>query len=93
MNGGEVMPKVVDANKKIEKVVVGGYKKVEDSVVNGYKKIEDKFVDAFLKKDGETIEEAKARVKEEQKSLEEQNRVRNEETLKKSQEINDKYVK
>lgn len=87
------MAKIVDANKKIEKAVVGSYKKVEDSVVSGYKKIEDKFVDAFLKKDGETIEEAKARVKAEQESLEEQNRARTEETLRKLQEINNKYVK
>lgn len=87
------MSKLVNANKKIEKAVVGGYKKVEDSVVGGYKKIEDKFVDTFLKKDGETTEEAKARVKAEQEALEEQNRARTEETLKKSQEINDKYVK
>ena len=78
-----MMSKIVDANKKIEKAVVGGYKKVEDSVVGGYKKIEDKFVDTFLKKDGETIEEAKARVKEEQEKLEEKNRARVEETLKK----------
>ena len=76
------MSKIVDANQKIE-----------DTVVGGYKKIEDKFVDTFLKKDGETIEEAKARVKEEQEQLEEQNRTRVEETLKKSKEINDKYVK
>ena len=87
------MSKIVDANQKIEKAVVGGYKKVEDSVVGGYKKIEDKFVDTFLKKDGETTEEAKARVKAEQESLEEQNRARTEETLRKSKEINDKYVK
>ena len=76
------MSKLVDANKKIE-----------NAVVSGYKKIEDKFVDTFLKKDGETIEEAKVRVKEEQEQLEEQNRARVEETLKKSKEINDKYVK
>lgn len=87
------MSKLVNANKKIEKAVVGGYKKVEDSVVGGYKKIEDKFVDTFLKKDGETTEESKARVKAEQEALEEQNRARTEETLKKSREINDKYVK
>ena len=92
-DGGETMSKLVDANKKIENAVVGGYKKVEESVVGGYKKIEDKFVDTFLKKDGETIEEAKTRVKEEQEQLEEQNRARVEETLKKSKEINDKYVK
>ena len=87
------MSKIVDGYKKVENSVVGGYKKVEDTVVGGYKKIEDKFVDTFLKKDGETTEEAKARVKAEQEALEEQNRIRTEETLKKSQEINDKYVK
>ena len=59
----------------------------------GYKKVEDKFVDTFLKKEGETIEEAKERVRKEQKQLEEQNKARVEETLKKSQEINNKYVK
>jgi len=41
-------------------------KKIEDTVVDGYKKIEDKFVDKFLRKDGETIEQAKERVKKEQ---------------------------
>ena len=66
-------------------------KKVEDTVVSGYKKIEDKFVDTFLKKDGETIDEAKARVKEEQEKLEEQNKARLEETLKTTEEINNKY--
>lgn len=87
------MSKLVDANKKIEKTVVGGYKKVEESVVGGYKKIEDKFVDTFLKKDGETIEEAKTRVKAEQEQLEKQNKSKVEESLTKSQEINDKYTK
>ena len=87
------MSKLVDGYKKVENSVVGGYQKVEDTVVGGYKKIEDKFVDIFLKKDGETTEGAKARVKAEQESLEEQNRARVEETLKKSKEINDKYAK
>ena len=68
------MSKIVEANKKIEKAVVGSYKKVEETVVGGYKKVEDKFVDTFLKKDGETTEEAKARIAKEQKKLEEQNK-------------------
>jgi len=68
------MSKIVDANKKIEKAVVGGYKKIEDSVVGGYKKIEDKFVDTFLKQDGETTQEAKIRVKKEQEELLEKNK-------------------
>lgn len=67
--------------------------KIEKVVVNGYKKVEDKFVDTFLKKDGETIEEAKTRVKEEQEQLEEKNKAKIEASLKLTKEINEKYVK
>lgn len=55
--------KIVKANEKIAGTVVGGYKKIENAVVGGYTKIEDKFVKAYLTKDGETVEEAKARLK------------------------------
>ena len=66
--------KIVKANEKIAEIVTGGYKKIEKGVVNGYKKIEqgvvgsyskieDKFVEAYLTKDGETVEEAKERLK------------------------------
>lgn len=54
---------VTGGYKKIEKGVVDGYKKIEQGVVAGYTKIEDKFVDAYLTKDGETVEEAKERLK------------------------------
>lgn len=68
--------KIVKVNEKIAKAVTGGYKKMEQGVVEGYKKIErgvstgytkieDKFVEAYLTKDGETVEEAKARLKKE----------------------------
>lgn len=86
------MSKIVEANKKIEEAVVEGYKNVEDAVVGGYKKIEDKFVDTFLKKDGETLEEAKERVRTKQQ-FEAKNKAIVEETLKKSEAINNKYVK
>lgn len=67
------MSKIKEANKKIETAVVGsykkiedsvvsGYKKIEDAVVSGYKKVEDKFIDAFLAEDGESTEEARARI-------------------------------
>lgn len=56
--------------KKVEDAVVGGYKKVEGDVVGGYKKIEDKFVDQFLTRDGETVEEARIRLKGENKAEE-----------------------
>ncbi len=58
---------VTGGYKKIEKGVVDGYKKIEQGVVSGYTKLEDKFVDAYLTKDGETVEEAKARLKKENK--------------------------
>lgn len=57
---------VVSGYKKIEDEVVSGYKKIEDGAVSGYKKIEDKFVDTFLAKAGETTEEAKKRIRDEQ---------------------------
>ena len=59
--------KLIKANEKITQAVTTGYKKIEKGVVGGYKKIEDKFVDAYLTKDGETVEEAKARLKKENK--------------------------
>lgn len=66
--------KLVKANEKIAETVVKGYKTVENAVVNGYKtvengvtgaygKIEDKFIDRYLTREGETLEEAKARLK------------------------------
>lgn len=54
---------VVGGYKKIEEAVVGSYKKVEDSVVGGYQKIEDGFVDRYLTHDGESVEDAKTRLK------------------------------
>ena len=67
------MSKFVKANEKIAEGVVTGYKKIEDGVVTGYKKIEDGVVEGFGKvvdkcvevmfaKEGETVEEAKARL-------------------------------
>ena len=58
---------VTDGYKKIEKGVVDGYRRIEQRIVGGYAKIEDKFVDAYLTKDGETVEEAKERMKKENK--------------------------
>ena len=66
--------KIVQANEKIAKVVTGGYKKIEtgvvecygkieDSAISGYTKLEDKFIDQFLTHEGETVEEARKRLK------------------------------
>lgn len=59
--------KIVKANENIAKAVVGGYKKVENAVVGGYTKIEDKFVDMYLTREGETVEQAKQRLKNQNK--------------------------
>ena len=56
---------VVDGYKTVEGAVVSGYKKMENTVVGAYEKVENKFVDQFLTKDGESVEEAKMRLKEE----------------------------
>ncbi|MBR4117129.1 MAG: hypothetical protein IKK65_03525 [Clostridia bacterium] len=55
--------KIVKVGKKISDGVTEGYKKIEDGVVKGYTKIEDKFVNMYLTRDGETVEEAKKRLK------------------------------
>lgn len=55
--------KLVNANKKIEKAVVGAYKKIENGVVGAYTSIEDKFVDSFLTRSGESVSDAKKRLK------------------------------
>lgn len=58
----KIAEKVVGAYKMIEEGVVGGYKKIEEGAVNGFTKISDSFVAEFLTKDGESVEEAKARI-------------------------------
>ena len=55
--------KIVQAHEKSAEKVVDTFEKIEDTVVCGYTKIEDAFVDRYLTKDGETIEQAKQRLK------------------------------
>lgn len=55
--------KIVKANEEVAKKVVGTYEKIEDAVVASYTKVEDAFVGRYLTRDGETVEEAKARLK------------------------------
>lgn len=53
---------VITGYKKIEDGVVGGYKKMEQSIVYGFNKVTDACVKTLFAKDGETVEEAKARL-------------------------------
>ena len=66
----KIVNAVVGGYKKIERGVVGGYKKLENGAVDGFTKISDSFVDQFLTKDGESVEEAKARLEAEQQERE-----------------------
>lgn len=49
-------------NEKIEKKVVDGYRKIEDGVVGGFEKVSDGFVECFFTREGESVEQAKARL-------------------------------
>ncbi|EHN58801.1 hypothetical protein OKIT_0690 [Oenococcus kitaharae DSM 17330] len=55
--------KLIQANQKVAKSVVEAHEKITDKVVGAYTKIEDKFVDQYLTHDGESIADAKARLK------------------------------
>ena len=67
----KIAEEVVGGYKMMEEGAVGGYKKIEEGAVGGFNKIADKFVDQFLTKEGETVEEARIRLAEEQKAREE----------------------
>ena len=53
---------VVSGYKKIEDGVVTGYKKVEEGVVEGFGKVVDKCVEVLFAREGESVEDAKARL-------------------------------
>ena len=53
---------VTDGYKKIENGVVTGYKKMEDGIVEGFSKVVDKCVEVLFAQDGESVEDAKARL-------------------------------
>lgn len=76
--------KLVRANEVIAENVTKGYRKIRDTVVNGYRELEDAFVEEFLTRGGETVAEAKERLRSEQEERaaqsEEQRRLRREST-------------
>ena len=60
--------KIVKVNKKIAEKVTSTFETIEKTVVGGYNKIEDAFVSRYLTKEGETVEDAKRRLKAETSS-------------------------
>ena len=71
----KIAENVTTGFKKMSDGVVDGFNKMSDAIVGGYTKIEDKFVDEFLTKDGETVSDAKKRLKQEEN--EKRNVIRN----------------
>ena len=56
------MKKIADIVEKMGQTVTSGYKKIENGAVSGFEKVTDKCVDVLFAKEGETVEEAKARL-------------------------------
>ena len=54
---------VVAGYKKIETGVVAGYKKIETGAVDGFGKVIDKCVETLFTKEGESVEDAKKRLR------------------------------
>ena len=52
-----------EAYTAIEEGVTGAYKAVEKGAVDAYHKVEDTMVDKLFRKEGETVEEAKERLR------------------------------
>ena len=77
----KIVDGITEAYEKIEEGVVGGYKKVENTVVGGFNKMTDQFVDKFLTREGETLEDAKVRLAEDQKARESAQKARIEASL------------
>ena len=73
----KIAEKVVGGYKAIENGVVGGYKSVENGVTGGFNKMVDHFVDEFLTREGESVEEARARLKAEQDARMEKQKAMN----------------
>lgn len=60
---------VVKGYKAIENGVVSGYTAIQDGVVEGFTRISDAFVKKYLMRDGETLEDTKARIAREEEEL------------------------
>ena len=65
--------KIVEVNEKIAEEVTSGFSKIQDGVVEGFSKIEESFINRYLKRDGESVAEAKERLQKEARKHTEQN--------------------
>ena len=56
------MRKIADIVENMGQTVTMGYKAIENGAVTGYEKVSDKCVEILFAKEGEFVEEAKARL-------------------------------
>ena len=56
------MRKIADIVENMGQTVTRGYKAIETGAVTGYEKLSDKCVEILFAKEGEFVEEAKARL-------------------------------
>lgn len=59
--------RLISINTKIAENLFSTHHTIEDTIINTYTKIEDVFVDRYLTKEGESIEQAKRRLKQKHK--------------------------
>ena len=60
--------KLVQANAHIAERVTGAFAAVQDTVVSSYTKVEDAFVDRYLTREGESLSQAKERLRKEEQA-------------------------
>lgn len=77
----KIMDGITEGYEKIEDGVVSGYKRIESGVVGGFNKMTDKIVGKFLAREGESVEEARTRLAEDQKAREAAQKARIEASL------------
>lgn len=54
---------LIETNEKISEMVIDTYNKTEKTAINTYNKVSDFFINKFFTKDNESVEQAKARLK------------------------------
>lgn len=53
----------VEGYKTIEKCAVEGYMKIKNGAVEGWEKLDDKMIDKLFRREGETLEQTKERLR------------------------------
>lgn len=80
---------VTEGYKKIENGVVKGYKAIENGAVSGFQSVNDWFTSKLFQREGETLEETKARLKASSESI----NLSSEEAIKRSKEVSESVGK